>query len=301
MAMPNYETIMLPLLELAGEGTALRLREAVDALAQRLNLTDDERRELLPSGRPKFYGRVGWAKFGLMTAGLLASPKRNHFCITDRGRSVLASNPSKINDEFLMQFEEYRKYKEKLRKSRRQRRAHPSPEYTPEETLQKAYAELREELATELLQEIMGSPPEFFERLVVHLLTEMGYGGSEYEVGKAIGGPGDEGIDGVIKQDRLGLEVIYIQAKRWSEERAVGRPDIQRFAGALQGKKARKGVFITTTTFARGAKEFVANLETKIVLIDGIQLAELMIDCDVGVTTKETYKLKRIDSDYFSD
>lgn len=309
MAIPNYQSIMLPLLELAGEaeeGTALRLREAVDTLAQRLNLTDDERRERLSSGQLKLYNRVSWAKLGLMRAGLLETSetfKRNHFYITDQGRNVLASNPPKISDKFLMQFEEFKKWKEVVKQSRLSKsKSKPEvSEYTPEENLQVAYSQLREKLAAELLQEIMDSPPEFFERLVVDLLRKMNYGGSGQEVGEAIGRSGDEGVDGVIKQDPLGLEVIYIQAKRWSKESDVGRPEIQKFAGALQGKKARKGVFITTTNFTRVAKEYVGNIDTKIVLIDGTRLAELMIDYGVGVTTEETYKLKRIDSDYFSD
>ena len=295
---------MLPLLELAGEHDSLWLREAVDILALRLNLTEDDKRELLPGGRLKFYNRVGWAKNNLARAGLLEFPKRGYSRITERGRSVLAGKPARIDNEFLKRFEEFREYQDQFKKTRQP--AHlphsskvPENTHTPEESLQQAYAELKGSLAVELLRAIKEMSPEFFENLVVKLLDGMGYGGSEKEVGEAIGRSGDEGIDGVIKQDRLGLDVIYIQAKRW--EGVVGRPEVQKFAGALQGQKARKGVFITTSTFTLRAKEYVTNIDTKIVLIDGAQLAEFMIDHDVGVTTEETYQLKRIDSDYFSE
>ncbi|MCY4353253.1 MAG: restriction endonuclease [Truepera sp.] len=313
MPVPDYQSLMLPLLELADEYDFLQLREAIDLLALRLNLTEDDKRELLPGGRPRFYNRITWAQSNLAKAGLLEFPKRGHFRITERGRSVLAGEPARVDNKFLVRFEEFKKYQDQLKQTRQQQGSQGSrdsqtgpipikpeiPKDTPEENLHKAYVELKEKLAAELLQGIMESPPEFFERLVVKLLDRMGYGGSEQEVGEAIGGSGDEGIDGVIKQDRLGLEVIYIQAKRW--ENAVGRPEVQKFAGALQGQKARKGVFITTSTFTSGAKEYVTNIDTKIVLIEGTQLAEFMIDHDVGVTTEETYRLKRIDSDYFSE
>ena len=170
---------------------------------------------------------------------------------------------------------------------------------TPEESLQDAYLVLRKNLADDLLETVKKSPPEFFERLVVDLLVRMGYGGSRQEAGEAIGRSGDEGIDGIIKEDRLGLDIIYIQAKRW--EGSIGRPEVQKFAGALQGQHARKGVFITTSKFSGEATEYAANIGTRVILIGGAQLAELMIDHGVGVTTEATYELKRIDSDYFPD
>ena len=304
MAIPNYQSIMLPLLELAGDGKTRQIREAVDILAQHFALTDDERRELLPSGQQtKFYNRVTWARFELTKARLLESPERGFFCITNRGRNVLDRKPSRINNKFLEQFEEFKRF-------RQPRRTHaPSVDATgledgistdtPDETLQEAYLALRKSLADELLETVMESPPEFFERLVVDLLVRMGYGGSKQEAGEAIGRSGDGGIDGIIKEDRLGLDIIYIQAKRW--EGSIGRPEVQKFAGALQGQHARKGVFITTSTFTREAAEFAADIATKVILIGGAQLAELMIDHGVGVTTEATYELKRIDSDYFPD
>ena len=305
MAIPHYQSIRLSLLELAGDGETHRICQAILILAQRLELTDDETRELVRSGkRPKFHDRVYWARTYLTWAGLLESPKRGYFRITDRGRSVLGGKPSEISREFLEQFEEFRHH------SQRPRRTHAPkvdaiplgeeiPEETPEESLQAAYLALQRNLADELLQAVMESPPEFFERLVVDLLVRMGYGGSREEAGEAIGRSGDEGIDGIIKEDRLGLDIIYVQAKRWKS--VVGRPEVQKFAGALQGQRARKGVFITTSTFSRNAEEYAEKIETKVILIGGTKLAELMIDHGVGVTTEATYELKRIDSDYFPD
>ena len=304
MAIPDFQTIMLPLLDLAGDGETRQIRKPVDILAQHFALTDDETRELVPSGRqPRFHNRVSWARTYLAKAGLLESPKRGYFRITDRGRDVLAGKPSEINIKFLEQFEEFKSF-------RQLRRALAPPvdatelgegisADTPEETLQAAYLELRKNLADDLLEEVKKSPPGFFERLVVDLLVRMGYGGSRQEAGEVIGRSGDEGIDGIIKEDRLGLDVIYVQAKRW--EGVVGRPEVQKFAGALQGQRARKGVFITTSTFSRKAKEYAEKIETKVILIGETQLAELMIDHGIGVTTEATYELKRIDSDYFPD
>ena len=303
MAIPDFQSIMLPLLELAGEGETLQLRKAVDILAERFALTDDEKRELVPSGQQsKLHNRVAWARTYLKKAGLLESPRRGFFCITDRGRRILAEKPSRINAKSLEQFDEFQIFKQASRL--------PAPEVggtevseipaeTPEETLQDSYLALRKNLADDLLETVKKSSPEFFERLVVDLLVRMGYGGSRQEAGEAIGRSGDEGIDGIIKEDRLGLDIIYVQAKRW--EGVVSRPEVQKFAGALQGQRARKGVFITSSTFSREASEYAANIETKIILIGGSQLAELMIDHGVGVATEATFELKRIDLDYFTE
>ncbi|MCY4354643.1 MAG: restriction endonuclease [Truepera sp.] len=293
---------MLPLLELAGEQKTLQFREAVNLLAQHFALTDDEVRRPLPSGqRSTFYDRVSWARTYLKKAGLLESPKRGWLRITERGSSVLGMKPPKIDNKLLDQFEEFRDFRGRTPSSRpdgpRSRRK--VPEDTPKETLEKSYATLREALATDLLQTVMESPSWFFERLVVDLLVRMGYGGSLQEAGEVVGRSGDEGIDGIIKEDRLGLDVIYIQAKRW--EGVVSRPEIQKFVGALQGKRARKGIFITTSTFSEGAKDYAANIETTVILIEGTRLAQLMIDYGVGVTTEASYELKRIDSDYFPE
>ena len=295
---------MLPLLEFATDGETRHRRETYDTLARRFNLTEDEKSEVLPSGRgPRFVNRVLWARSYLTNAGLLESPKRGYFRITERGRDVLAGKPTAINIKFLEQFEEFKSFQQRRRQPSSQvvatDPASETQEDTPEETLQDAYLVLRKNLADEVLKAVMESPPSFFEQLVVDLLLRMGYGGSRQEAGEAIGRSGDEGIDGIIKEDRLGLDIIYVQAKRW--ENVVGRPDVQKFAGALQGKRARKGVFITTSTFSRDAMAFAANIDTKIILIEGAKLAELMIDHGVGVTTEETYEVKRIDSDYFPD
>jgi restriction system protein len=248
--------------------------------------------------------RVAWAKSYLDHAGLLRSPRRGRFQITDRGRAVLQEAPPRIDTAFLERFEAFREFR------RAAERAAPvgvqgAPEEglqgseTPEETLERAYQTIRAELATELLARVKASSPSFFERLVVELLLNMGYGRNRAEAGRAIGGTGDEGIDGLISEDRLGLDAIYIQAKRW--EGTVGRPDIQRFVGALHGKRARKGVFITTGTFSAEAVDYVSHIDPRVVLIDGRRLAEYMLDLHVGVTTRATYELQRIDSDYFTE
>jgi len=303
MAIPDYQSIMLPLLRYAGDGGLHRFREAVEALAQRFDLTEEERRDLLPSGQqPTFDNRVGWAKTYMVKAGLLESPKRGIFQITSRGRDVLSQDPTNIDVSFLEQFDEFVAFKKLRHKKSDTEKDKPEVidrEGTPEELLETAYQALRDGLGGEILEAIMGCSPIFFERLVVDLLVRMGYGGSRREAGQAIGRSGDEGIDGIIKEDRLGLDIIYVQAKRW--ENVVGRPEVQKFAGALQGQRARKGIFITTSTFSREAVGYASSIDTKIILIDGQQLVEFMIDHGVGVTTEATYELKRMDSDYFSE
>ena len=304
MAIPNYQSIMLPLLELAGDGETRHVRKVIELLAQRFTLTDDERRELVPSGQqPRFQNRVSWARTYMTKAGLLESPKRGFFRITERGRQVLAGKPSAINARFLEQFEEFISFK-RLRGERTPQLSSTESgdgfsEDTPEESLETAYQTIHENLADDILRTVRKCSPEFFEQLVVDLLVRMGYGGSRQEAGQAIGRSADEGIDGIIKEDRLGLDIIYVQAKRW--EKVVSRPEVQKFAGALQGQRARKGVFITTSAFSREATEYAEKIDTKIILIEGTQLANLMIDHGIGVTTVNTYELKRIDSDYFFD
>lgn len=230
-------------------------------------------------------------------AGLLDTTRRAYFKITARGRDVLVGNPTHIDGKFLNQFQEFRSFKA-LRHEKADVATEEQGELkTPEEALENAYEDLRSNLASEILQRLKSSPPGMFEKTVVELVVRMGYGGSLRDAGQAIGKSGDEGIDGIIKEDRLGLDVIYIQAKRW--ENTVGRPEIQKFAGALQGQRAKKGIFITTSDFSREATEYAARIESKIILIDGEQLAQLMIDYNIGVTPVTTYEIKRIDSDYF--
>ena len=306
MAIPDYQSIMLPLLDIAADGEVHRFRETVDSLAGHFGLTDSERRELLPSGKQAtFDNRVGWARTYMAKAGLLNSPKRGQFQITERGRAVLRENPETINVQFLERFEEFVNFRQLRRERPAAETSAPAAsrtqdiQDTPEESLEAAYQTLREELAAEILGTVKSCSPEFFEHLVVDLLVRMGYGGSRREAGEAIGRSGDEGIDGIIKEDRLGLDIIYLQAKRW--EAVVGRPEVQKFAGALQGQRARKGILMTTSAFSREAIDYAGTIDTKIILINGARLAELMIEHGVGVVTEATYELKRIDSDYFSE
>ena len=295
MAIPDYQTIMLPLLKYAAYNQEHSLRETIDFLAHEFNLSDEERKELLPSGsQATFDNRVGWARTYMKKAGLLESTRRGYFCITVRGKKVLVQNPQKINVKFLKQFPEFVEFQKPKKKGE----IDPPPiDITPEESLEAAYQELHDGLASELLQMVKQCPPDFFERLVVDVLIKMGYGGSRKEAGQAVGKTSDGGIDGIIKEDKLGLDIIYIQAKRW--EAVVGRPEIQKFAGALQGQRARKGVFITTSNFTKDALNYVENIDTKIILIDGQRLAELMIAYNVGANTTAIYEVKNIDSDYF--
>lgn len=302
MAIPDFQSLMLPLLTYAGDGKEHSVREAIGALADQFGLTSEERSELLPSGRQAtFDNRVGWARTYLKKAGLLTSPKRSYFQITERGRSILAQNPPTINIAFLQQFSEFIDFKQRSNKDIEADTTIPDSELaTPEESIENAYQRARAGLAVDLLQTIKDCSPEFFERLVVDLLVKMGYGGTRKDAGRAIGKSGDGGIDGIINEDRLGLDVVYIQAKRW-DSTPVGRPEIQKFAGALQGQRARKGIFLTTSTFTKDAYDFASRIDSKIVLIDGERIAQLMMDYGVGVATFATYELKRIDSDYFSE
>ncbi len=299
MAIPDYQSIMLPLLELAADGSEHSLRESIETLADQLGLSGEERRELLPSGRqPTFDNRVGWARTYMKKAGLLESTKRGYFRITKRGLDVLAKQPSQIGNAFLRQFPEFVEFQTPQQREQEQEQPELDGMTTPEEEIESAYQKLRESLSAEVLAAIKDCPPAFFEQLVVDLLVKMGYGGTRKDAGQAIGRSGDGGIDGIIKEDRLGLDIVYVQAKKW--DNTVGRPEIQRFAGALQGQRARRGVFITTSGFSAAAKDYVSRIDIKIVLIDGETLAQLMLDFDIGVTTVATYALKRIDSDYFT-
>lgn len=300
MPVPDFQALMLPLLEFSSDQTEHSLSQAREFIARRFELSPDDVRHQLPSGQTTLANRTAWAKIYLTRAGLLASPKRGHFMITERGTEVLRERPQRIDVKFLHRFPEFGEFL-----SRRRDTESPSavvsasPLETPEESLDEAYSRLREALGAELLSRIKAGSPQFFEQLVVELLLKMGYGGSRREAGEAIGRSGDEGIDGTISEDRLGLDMIYLQAKKW--EGTVGRPEVQKFVGALHGKRARKGVFLTTGTFSPEARQYVAHIDPKVVLIDGEQLADLMIDFSVGVTTVATYEVKKIDSDYFAE
>ena len=301
MAIPDYQSLMLPLLRYMGDGKEHSLRESIDILADKFALDDEERRHMLPSGQQTtFDNRVGWARTYMKKAGLLESTRRGYFQITKRGMDVLKQNPSDIDVQFLKQFSEFLEFQTVHRTKPEVTGGDDEAEtQTPEETIEAAYQQVRKGLAAELLQTIKTLSPSFFERLVIDLLVKMGYGGTRTDAGEAIGRSGDGGIDGIIKEDRLGLDAVYIQAKRW--EGVVGRPEIQKFAGALQGQRARKGIFITTSTFTQDAEEYVSRIDSKIVLIDGDRLAQLMIDYNVGVASTALYELKRVDSDYFTE
>lgn len=305
MAIPDFQTLMLPVLKLASGGDETRFRDMVEALAQEFRLTPEERSQLLPSGTAfLFDNRVGWARTHLKQAGLLEAPKRGVVRITERGTAVLNSRPSRIDMKFLDQFPEFREFRARRSDDgRSDKTAAEAPRQaaleieTPEERLATAYQTLRADLQSDLIDQVKSASPAFFERLVVDLLLAMGYGGSRQDAGRAIGKSGDGGIDGIIKEDKLGLDVIYIQAKRW--EGTVGRPEVQKFAGALQGHRASKGVFITTSSFTREAEDYANAINSKLILINGTVLTELMIDHNVGVATTGVYELKKVDADYF--
>ena len=272
--------------------------------ADRLSLSTDEAAEMLPSGQQsKFHNRIGWAKTYLKGAALLIQTRRGHFQISPRGRDVLQSSPARIDKEFLAQFPEFQEFIGRSTADGDRSEAPTTTEtssgsQTPEEAFQSAYEQMRSDLAGELLNEVRNQSFQFFEKLVLELMLAMGYGGPQNNASLTSGGA-DGGIDGIINEDRLGLDIIYLQAKRW--EAQVGRPEIQKFVGALHGKRARKGVFMTTSTFSRDAYEYAETIDPKVVLVDGRLLAQYMIDYNVGVSTEESYDVKRIDSDYFVD
>lgn len=307
MTVPDYQSLMLPLLRFAGaKGDETSTGEAVEALAKELGLTDDDLKEMLPSGiQSTFVNRVGWASTYMKKAGLLEATRRGYYRITSRGQELLKKKPPSINVKLLKLYPEFLEFQQ-LKGTRSVDKMNASRETldmstaTPSEALETAYENLRDELGDELLVKLKKSPPSFFERIVVELLVKMGYGGSRADAGKAIGKSGDGGIDGIIKEDRLGLDVVYIQAKRW-DNNPVGRPDVMQFAGALQAQKANKGIFITTSRFTDDARSYVSQIGSKIVLIDGEQLTNLMIEHDVGVSTVSMYPVKRIDTDYFDE
>ena len=299
MAIPDYQTCMLPLLEFYADGKEHTNRESTDALAEVFRLSEEEQRTMLPSGvQGLFENRVNWARTYMKKAALIEATKRGIHRITKRGLEVLKKKPERINGAFLANFQEFKDFKA----LRHNKEEEETPELdlnnkTPEETLEGAYQKLRGDLAAELLQRLKTCSPTFFERLVVEVIVKMGYGGTRKDAGKAVGRSGDGGIDGIIKEDKLGLDAIYIQAKRW--ESTVGRPEIQKFIGALAQQRAKKGLFITTSSFSADAEDCVSRIEAKVVLIDGEDLAQLMIDHNVGVSTVGTYEIKKIDSDYF--
>lgn len=303
MPVPDFQSLMLPFLRIAGDGKEHSVAEARTRIALEFKLTEAERGELLPSGRQSRFGnRVAWAKVYLDQGGLLVSPRRGHFQISNRGREVLNAPPARIDIKYLDQhpeFIEFRTPKGKVETASPSETLDGSDVDTPEEALEAAHAKMKTSLGAEVLARVKVGSPAFFEGLVVELLLKMGYGGSRADAGQAIGKGGDEGIDGLISEDRLGLDIVYLQAKRW--DGSVGRPEVQKFVGALHGKRAKKGVFITSGSFSPDALAYVEHIDPKVVLIDGRRLAELMIDFEVGVSTVRTFHVKRVDSDYFEE
>lgn len=301
MFIPDFQACMLPMLQIVAGVEEMPLTQMKERLADHFGLTPDARDELLPSGTQRvFDNRVGWARTHLKKAGLVEYPRRGQLRITARGRETLQLSPELINVKFLQRYPEYIEFIQGKKEDGPSSSTTPTKlsDETPEELLETAYQKLRNQLASDLLDSVKSASPAFFERLVIDLLVKMGYGGSRREAGEAMGRSGDEGIDGIIKEDRLGLDIIYLQAKRWTTG-TVGRPEIQKFAGTLQGQRARKGIFLTTSAFTNDAREYVSMIESKIILIDGKRLAELMIDHGVGVTTLASYEVKRVDTDYF--
>lgn len=302
MPIPDYETIKVPALKALSDGRARPIRELFEELAKVFNLTPEERAELLPSGtQQRWNNRVNWACYDLYKANILQRPRKGIYQITDFGRKVLADNPASLNRVYLRQFPHFLEWDKGSSRPTTGKKstdeAHSEINQTANERLDAAFEEMHAALKEDLLEQIRKIDPFDFEQLVVDVLVAMGYGGSRSEAAKVTQRSGDEGIDGIINEDRLGLDVVYVQAKRW--QTAVGRKELQAFVGALNGQKANKGVFITSGEFANTAQEYVRNVQQKVVLIDGAKLADLMIEHGVGVSEVKTYVLKRIDSDYF--
>jgi len=305
MPIPDFETVMLPLLKFLSDGQNHKLSEAVEYLAPQFNLSESERKVRLKSGVLKFDNKAAFAKGFLKQAGLLELCGSGFFRITKRGQDVLSENPKNLGVEFLMRFPEFVDFKGRIKSSmkKKERTINTRPNRSlavgqiPEELIETGYEEILQSLKLDILQQVKSCSPKFFEKMVVELLVKMGYGGSLQDAGQAVGRNGDGGIDGIIKEDKLGLDVIYIQAKRWENNVAI--KEIRDFVGSLVGKRATKGVFITTSDFPKDAHSFVQSIQQKIVLINGQQLAQLMIDHDLGVTRQASYDIKKIDADYF--
>jgi restriction system protein len=309
--IPDYQTLMLPLLRLASDGQEHRIGEVIEPLAKQLDISADELAEMLPSGRqPVFNNRVHWAKTYLAQAKLLEITRRAYFRITDRGREILRENPKRVDVRLLERFPEFNEFKQRARESQTGGLSPSTAEITtsaeaklatPDELLRGTIADIEAALSSELLNRILTAPPAFFEELIVTLLMRMGYGGEREEAGRAVGKSGDGGIDGIIDQDPLGLDRVYLQAKRYKLDLPVSEPEVRAFSGSLGAAKASKGVFVTTSYFTRPAHDFAERHPFKMVLIDGAQLAALMIRHNVGVRTAETLHVKKIDEDFFGE
>lgn len=306
MSIPDYQTLMLPVLRLAASGP-IRITDAIEKLADEFELSAEERAELLPSGRQTtFANRMHWAKTYLKQAALVSVPKRAYFQLTDRGSNALKANIGQIDNAYLSQFPEFLEFKTRTRSEKTENKTRhdtlvTASASTPDEVLRDAHKEIQLQLGTELLDRIVAAQPEFFERLVVSLLLAMGYGGSAKEAGRALGRSNDGGVDGVIDQDVLGLDRVYVQAKRYAIGSNVGASAIRDFFGSLDRFKAAKGLLVTTSGFTQDAEETARLLSKRIVLIDGQRLAQLMIQYNVGCRTEEILELKKVDEDFFDE
>lgn len=303
MALPKYDEIYPYLLSCLADSMPHTAKELRSKIASQMGVTEEEQKQMLSSGRQSvFSNRVGWAATYLKKAGLVESPARGTYVLAEAGKQALLLPPQEINNRFLSQYDSFLEFYGKAAYSPKGiPSALPDAEQTPQDTLDLAYAQIKSALADEVLSEVLKQSPAFFEMLVVNLLEKMGYGGSQEDPGTVVGKTGDEGIDGIIREDKLGFNSIYIQAKRWERDRAVGRPEIQKFVGALAGQGANKGLFITTAQFTKEARIYAERQHTtKVVLVDGAMLAKLMIEYDIGVSTGTVYKLKHLDTDFFN-
>jgi len=301
MSIPDFQTIMLPFLKFAGDGQEHAKHEVVDKLAADFKLSESELKELLPSGKQELFdNRVGWTRTYLKKAGLIDTTRRGFFRITERGKEVLKQNPGKIDVKFLNRYPEFKEFHTYKNNKSEIINLKEDEEKTPQERLYNAYEQINEELGRDILQQLKTVSAKSFEHIVVDLLVKMGYGGSDKDAAQAIGRSGDEGVDGVINQDTLGIDRIYIQAKRWNET-TVGHSEIRNFIGALDFKHAERGIFITTSNFTKDIIEKVDRSSKRIILIDGNELAKLMITHKVGVSVEDKFELKKMDMDYFID
>jgi restriction system protein len=301
MTIPDYQSLMLPTLEIAARGET-SVPQAEAEVAAHFGLSQADREEMLPSGRQRvLHNRIHWAKFYLIRAGLLESPKRGRFVISAAGRQLLATQPSKVDTQFLLTIPVFREFYRNSQPDHTTDNAQSVPKATPEEVVEAAYNNAQAALRAELLDRILQNSPSFFEHVIVDLLVAMGYGGSHKNASEQLGRSGDGGVDGVINEDVLGLDRVYVQAKRYALSTTIGRPDIQAFTGSLIGMGATKGVFVTTATFSAPAIEFASRVPQRIILIDGERLAKLMIEHSVGVRSSRILEFKRLDEDFFSD
>ena len=301
--IPDFQTLMLPVLKEVSDGKEHKICDVVNSLAKQFSLGDEELTIMISSGTQSvFYNRISWAKTHLKKARLIESETKGTIKITERGKKVLQEKPTRIDIKFLKKFDEFVEFRTKSNSKKEKPEIETDYDnQTPEELIETAFQDFQKSLAEDLLEKIRNVSPSFFEKLVVALLVKMGYGGSIKDAGKAVGKTGDEGIDGIIKEDKLGLDVIYIQAKRWKENNIIGRPEIQKFVGALVGQGAKKGIFITASSFSKEALEYKPMNDTKVILIDGMELANYMIEYNLGVAPLHNYELKKIDSDYFDE